>query len=145
MADQEELNTGSENPPASEEEQISSPLGLQRWVQFTFIMAGLVAFWLADKLVAGVWNLFDDPNPNAVTAAAAFLGLATGVGLSKHAGIRRFVNESAGELARVTWPTKTETRSNTIIVAVFSLICAFIIFGFDAVWSQLTDLIYSRG
>jgi preprotein translocase subunit SecE len=42
----------------------------------------------------------------------------------------------------VTWPTAKETRAATIVVIVMTLIAAVILFAFDLVWSQLTELVY---
>ena len=45
-------------------------------------------------------------------------------------------------MSRVTWPTRKETSSSTVIVVVTSVITAFVLFMFDTVWSAVTDLVY---
>jgi preprotein translocase subunit SecE len=42
----------------------------------------------------------------------------------------------------VTWPTAKEVRAATIVVIVMSIIAAVILFAFDFVWSNLTELVY---
>jgi preprotein translocase subunit SecE len=56
--------------------------------------------------------------------------------------VHTFVVEVCVELSEVTWPTRKETWSQTIIVIVVSIIAAIILGVFDAVWSQITDFIY---
>jgi preprotein translocase subunit SecE len=124
-------------------------LGIERWVQFGFIASAVIAFWLFDKIVMAGWdflalkvNSVPEPEPTIVSAIAAVLGVVTGVGLYKHARAKAFANEAAGELSRVTWPTRKETWSNTVVTIVTSIIAAVILFVFDAAWSAITDLIY---
>ena len=46
------------------------------------------------------------------------------------------------ELSKVSWPTRKETWSQTIVVIIVSIIAAVILGVFDAVWAQITDFIY---
>ena len=117
-------------------------LGLERWVLFGYILAGAVGFWLFDKVITLVWDEFAEPPQIAVTALAALAGIATAVVLWRHRTSREFADEAAAELSKVTWPSREETWSNTIVVIVTSAIAAVILFVFDAAWSWVTDLIY---
>ena len=117
-------------------------LGLERWVLFGYILAGAVGFWLFDKVITLVWDKFAEPPQIAVTALAALAGVATAVVLWRHRTSREFADEAAAELSKVTWPSREETWSNTIVVIVTSAIAAVILFVFDAAWSWVTDLIY---
>ena len=78
----------------------------------------------------------------AVTAAAAILAAGTTLTLYRQEKVARVANEVVGELAKVTWPSRTETQVSTIVVVVTSLIAAAIVGVFDAAWSAITDLIY---
>ena len=64
----------------------------------------------------------------------------TGVGIVR--GHDLLANEVASELGKVTWPTPKEVRAATIVVIVMSIIAAVILFAFDFVWSNLTELVY---
>ncbi len=130
------------NEPAPGEGAGAKALGLERWVQFGFIGVALVAFYLLDKLVHLVWDFWAEPDPAIVTGAAAVGGLITGFVLYKHPKVNRFTHDVAGELSKVTWPTRKETWANTVVVVVTSIIAAIIIFLFDMAWSSITDLIY---
>jgi preprotein translocase subunit SecE len=125
-------------------------LGLARWVQVAFMVCFLVSLWLLDKIVTLLWlglvlrvlpNL-GELNPMAVTGIAAVLaGVLTAV-LYKNPKINRVTHEVVGELAKVTWPSRKETYTSSIVVVITSVIAAAILGGFDAAWSAITDLIY---
>ena len=127
---------------ANDENTGVGTLGLERWVQFTYIVGALFTFWLLDHLVKEVWDIFDEPDPTLVTAISGVGAILLMVGLYKHAKTNKFVNECAGELSKVTWPTRKETQAQTVVVLIVSAIAAAILGVFDAVWSAVTDLIY---
>jgi preprotein translocase subunit SecE len=124
-------------------------LGVERWVQFGFIAAAALAFWLSDKLINSGWealalrvNTIPEPDPTTVTLAAVFVALVGGFFAYRNEKARAFAHEAATELQRVSWPSRKETWTNTVVVVITSVIAAGILFGFDAAWSAVTDLIY---
>ena len=72
-------------------------------------------------------------------------GLAYGVGaiaaavVLKHPTTHQLALEIVEELSRVTWPSREETGSATVVVIVTVLIAAVYLGVFDAVWLWLTD------
>ena len=48
----------------------------------------------------------------------------------------------AAELRKVTWPTRKETVSSTIIVIITTIVSALLLGMFDGMWSWVTRLIY---
>lgn len=140
-----------------EEEEVyeeAKTLGLERWVQFAFVLIGGLAFFVGDKLITYLYDLtaslggrydwFTLPSPNEtiITGVAAILGILVGYGLYRHPRAKPLADEVAGELSKVTWPSRPETWRNTIVVLVTSIIAAAYLFAFDSVWSAFTDLIY---
>jgi preprotein translocase subunit SecE len=117
-------------------------LGIERYVQFGFITLCAVAFWILDKVVAIVWDKFAEPQSVQVALTALLISIVLTVYLYKHEKVNSFAHEAASELSKVTWPTRRETWSNTVVVVITSLIAAGILFVFDAAWSWVTDLIY---
>lgn len=117
-------------------------LGIERWVQFGFIAFAATAFWLADKVILMAWDQFAEPDPTIVAGLAALVGILGAWLTYKNEAANSFAHESAAELSKVTWPTRKETWSNTVVTVVVSLIAAAILFAFDATWSAITDLIY---
>jgi len=71
-------------------------------------------------------------------------GLALIVGIMAYANERMYTlaTDVAGELKKVTWPTRKETQAATIVVIVTVIIAAVILGVFDAIWSATTDSIY---
>lgn len=60
------------------------------------------------------------------------------------AGFVNYIKESFGELKNnVTWPTWAEAQSNTILVAVFSIIFSLAIWGVDTVFSKVVEAYFS--
>jgi preprotein translocase subunit SecE len=73
------------------------------------------------------------------------VGTLVGVGLTGYLWydrrVRTWSQEVADELSKVTWPGWEETKQNTMIVIVFSIIISGILATFDFFWKWLTDLI----
>lgn len=54
-----------------------------------------------------------------------------------------YVNEVMKEVNKVSWPTRQELVSNTLLTLLASLLIALIIFGQDQVISRMLQFIYS--
>lgn len=132
MADDEEIQ--------SEE---AKTLGLERWVQFAFVALAGLTFFLSDKLIGYVWNFFQEPDETLVTGVAAIVGILTGFFLYRHPKVKGLADEVAGELSKVTWPSRRETWYSTVVVIVTSIIAAAYLGVFDALWGAFTDIIYA--
>jgi preprotein translocase subunit SecE len=119
-------------------------LGLARWVQYVFVVAGLFFLWFLDKLVTLLWSNFAEPPATAITGIAAVIGLGGAIALYRNERVHTLVTDVVTELAKVTWPTRQETYVSTVVVIVTSLIAAAIVGAFDFVWSFFTDLLYKH-
>jgi preprotein translocase subunit SecE len=124
-------------------EEATRTLGLERWVQFAFVLLAGVTFFLSDKLIAVVWTYFAEPDSTIVSGVAAIVGILTGYLLYRHPKVRPLADEVAGELSKVTWPSRRETWYSTVVVIVASIIAAVYLGAFDTLWSAFTDLIYA--
>lgn len=133
------LTEGSEHDVAP----LTGLMGVERWVQFSFIaLAGIIVF-TADQLIQTIWGYFAEPDPTIVSGAAALLGLVIAFVAYRHPRTNELAREVVGELSKVTWPTRDETYYSTMVVIVTSIIAAVYTGVFDAVWSAFTDLIYN--
>src|SRR5690606_4499024 len=110
--------------PAEEGGAGKRTLGLERWVQLVFVVAALVLVWLYDHLISAVWYLFADPDESLVTLAAVAAGVLTAGALYRHRPSYTLTHDVTDELSKVTWPTRKETSSSTVVVVVASLIAA---------------------
>ena len=124
-------------------------LGVERWVQFAYAACAITLAWFLIKLTGAIWTLLADtvdavpePNDTIIAVAAGLVALVTAVVTYRSKKIHTFIVEVCVELSKVTWPTRKETWSQTIVVIVVSIIAAVILGVFDAVWAQITDLIY---
>jgi preprotein translocase SecE subunit len=59
----------------------------------------------------------------------------------RHQPTFTLANEVVDELSKVTWPTREETSSATVVVIVTVLVCSAYLGIFDAVWLTLTNWI----
>lgn len=78
----------------------------------------------------------------AMTDLIAYaLGLGTAVFVIKHRPTFQLANEVVDELAKVTWPSREETGSATVVVIVTVILASAYLGVFDAVWLSLTNWI----
>jgi len=122
---------------------IAGLLGLERWVQFAFVALAVFIVYVTDKLVTFVWEFWAEPSDTVVTAIAVAVGLAGSFLAYQNDRFRDFCTEVVTELSKVTWPTREETWYSTLVVLTASFIAAVYTGMFDAIWSAVTDLIYS--
>ncbi len=122
----------------------------QRIVIFAYIVVGLIVAVTLSKLFTSLALLAGAPNPALLgtITLANVLGAAIGGGVFfyalKNEPVRKYSNEVFDELRKVTWPSRKETRTATIVVIVTTLVVSMILGLFDQVWGALTGLIYHR-
>ena len=124
-------------------------LGVERWVQFAYAACAVTLAWFLIKAGTAIWTILSDtvdavpePDGTLIAVAAGVIALIAAVITYRSNTIHTFVVEVCVELSKVTWPTRKETWSQTVVVIVVSIIAAIILGLFDALWAQITDLIY---
>jgi preprotein translocase subunit SecE len=125
-------------------------LGVERWVQFSYAAGAVTLAWFLIKSSNAIWTILADtvdsvPEPNAtmIAVGAGLVAFIVAVVTYRSKKIHTFVVEVCVELSKVTWPSRKETRSQTIVVLIVSVIAAVILGVYDAIWSHITDLIYN--
>ena len=120
----------------------------------------LLFCWLA--LTAMLWKIFADglgwgfamaggANPrlggavDATALIAVVLAALTAVILWKRSEVYDFCLETVDETRKVIWPNRKETRDNTVVVIITSVIMALILGFFDYIWATLTNYILLTG
>ncbi len=58
-------------------------------------------------------------------------------------GFARFFRDTKGEMKKVVWPSRNQVLNNFLVVVVFALIAAVIIFGLDAIFSFVLERLIS--
>jgi preprotein translocase SecE subunit len=122
---------------------VTSLLGPERWVQFGFIAFAFLIFFVVDKIAFEVWRRFAQPDPIMTGAIAAIVGILGAFYAYRQPTTRKLADEVVSELAQVTWPSRDETYVSTVVVVVTSVIAAVYTGVFDALWSALTDFVYT--
>lgn len=57
--------------------------------------------------------------------------------------IRRYINETVGELRKVSWPTRKEATNLTIVVLVVMLVMSFYLGLLDFIFLRLFALLFA--
>lgn len=117
-------------------------IGLSRYVHVGFLLAGVVVWYVASKIIDLVWNLLWASNDLVVFAIAAVIAGGATLYAYRHPQLSALAKEIATELSKVTWPTRKETSAFTVTVIVTTIIAAIILGFYDAFWSMLTGLVY---
>jgi len=118
-----------------------------RFVVLAVIAAAVLCGTIMSQGFQWVWVWRAWPNPylmgvrelaltNILGYAAASIAALT---VLKNQTSATFANEAVDELAKVTWPSREETGSSTIMVVIAVLISAAFFGVFDAIWMALTD------
>ena len=125
-------------------------LGVERWVQFSYAAAATTLAWFLIKSSTAIWTMLADtvdtvpePNGTLIAVGSGLVAVIAAVIAYRSKKIHTFVVEVCVELSKVSWPTRKETWSQTIVVLIVSVIAAIILGVYDAVWSHITDLIYN--
>lgn len=106
-------------------ENDSSGLDVLKWlVVFALVAAGVVGnyYFAAESLLYRVLALL------VLAIAAVWVSLQTTKGKS----FAKLVSEARMEIRKVIWPTKQELMQTTLIVVVFVLVVALILWGVDS-------------
>jgi len=90
-----------------------------------------------------IWGYFSGaPSELVITSASAAAAILLGAYYYRSDSAYNLVNEVAAEVMKVTWPTRKDVKSATIVVVVMTIISASILGLFDFVWMKVTGLIY---
>ena len=112
-------------------------------------VAGFAVFFVVDKLLTTLAetdfgrNLVGASNPMIITTSAGIIGLLSALAGYRHPVARKLADEVVAELSEVTWPTRDETYTSTVVVIITSLVAAVFTGTFDALWSALTNIVYA--
>lgn len=142
-----------------EEDGSPTDLGATKYVHAAFFAAAILVTYLGGKTLGLVWGRLADW-PAAVEAVPQLLsvneaqrgnltmlmgvlvGVLTVVLTYRRADIRKWADEVALELSRVTWPDREAVTNGTIVVVVGSAVATVYITLLDRVWVFVTSLIY---
>ena len=102
-----------------------------------FCRWGFAAFDIANARMLGQVEM------SALVAIGATFAIA--LIAWKRKDVYSFGIETVEETRKVVWPSRKETRDNTVIVVITSFIMAVILGFFDLVWAKLSGFILYAG
>ena len=121
---------------------------ISRWVNLSFVFAGLIMWWFFARISETVMGLFEVTNGHVLgenfTSATLYgliLGAIATILLRRNPRVYESGINVAKEVRKVTWPNFEETKSATRVVIITTLIIAMILASFDFVFQKLTALI----
>ena len=137
----------------------SLQLGSTRYVLAAFFAAGITAAYVFGRTVYAAWSKLayaqavvdvapwvtysgEDARDTWSMIIGGVLAICVVVYVYRRNDIRTWVNEAAGELAKVAWPSKDEVINGTVVVVVASLVATFYLTLLDRFWGFVTDLVY---
>jgi preprotein translocase SecE subunit len=121
---------------------------VKKYIDLAYLLTALLFAWLGVQFVEMIWGWISLPDPDIALglSLSSLIGLAGGFGLTAYLRftpkIYTWVTECGVELRKTIWPGWVQTKTNTIVVIVWTFIMGFVLFVFDAVWQRVTGLIY---
>ena len=144
---------------AGVDDTAAGQVGVEKYVHAAFFAFGILAAFLGGKILLSLWNNLAEWPP-AVRALpflieyteeergslTLIIGAVLGVFLIlryyRRPTVRSWATSVAGELARVTWPSKDTVTNGTIVVLVAGAIATVYVALLDRLWGYLTNLVY---
>ena len=124
---------------------------VRKYVDFTYVVAGILSAWLGIKLVESIWQTFEfleryNPVLMADIRLSSAVGVLIGIGLvitlRLNQRVYGLVTECGIELKKTIWPGWNETKHNTVVVIIVVFIMGFSLWFFDVIWRTLTNVLY---
>jgi len=114
----------------------------KKWTYLLFAGGGLVLAVLLLKVGDWAWNLYGTRANDLLLGTMAF-GISGVVAVMAVRNERLFTlaTEVTAELKKVTWPSRQETMTATLVVIITVFVAALFLGLFDASWSYLTRYI----
>jgi preprotein translocase subunit SecE len=139
--------------------EAAEALGADKYVFASFFAAGIGVAYLVGKTLETIWNQLadaawvvrkaafllrfpEDERPSYTMLVGAVVGLLTTIWCLRRERLRRWAEDVALELSKVTWP-KRETVTNGTIVVIAAGVFATVYIGLlDRLWGFVTMLVY---
>ena len=141
------------------DEVATTQLGTQRYVHAAFFVAGILIAYISGKMLSAGWSYLADWAPAAraipqlvrvpederdsmTLVAGAVVGTVSVIQVYRRETIRRWADEVAAELGKVSWPNRETVVNGTLVVMLASTIATVYVAILDRFWSFLTTLVY---
>lgn len=152
----EEAKTLAHESELEAAEQLGSSA---RYVHAAFFVAAILIAFISSKIIIASWGALadwpaatravpqlmrfaEDERGSYALGVGALIGVLTIVQVYRRDQVRRWADEVALELTKVTWPNRESVTNGTIVVIVASMIATVYVALLDRFWSFLTHLVY---
>ena len=132
------------------EQNVPVQLGYQRYVYAAYMAGALIAAFLFAKIGHASWyrlgqwkTELGEPKDEYLFPVAGALGVAVAIYYWKKADARKYADEVAEELSKVTWPSRKEVTNSTTVVVLTTVFATVFFALMDRFWSFVTDKIYT--
>jgi preprotein translocase SecE subunit len=126
-----------------------SQLGTQRWVYAAYFAGAIGIAFLFSKIIDFAWirlqtlkPALGEPRDEIVMPLAGLVGAGTAVYFWFRTRARQLMEEVTAEMAKVTWPTKNEVYSGTVVCIVTTIVSTVFFALMDKFWGFFTNLVY---
>jgi preprotein translocase subunit SecE len=124
----------------------------RKWTIVMFALGGLILAYLLTQTGMWVWDYLSTSDfagdyvgkPSQLWVSLVGVVLAAGgtVMALKNERLYELAGEVVTELSKVTWPTREETFTSTIVVIVTVIVSSLFLGVFDWIWAALARFIY---
>ena len=149
-ADAPEKSDADADAEGEEELNVPVQLGYQRYVYAAYMAGALLAAFLFAKIGHASWyrlgqwkTELGEPKDEFVFPIAGVLGVLAAIYYWKKPDARKYADEVAEELSKVTWPDRKEVTSSTTVVVLTTLFATVFFALMDRFWGFITDKIYT--
>ena len=123
-------------------------MGDRRVLGFAWLALAACLYLVVRDVAQWLFTLSGTANPEYFGGSMSLSGLISigvtvgvAVFLWKHKVTFDFCLETVQETRKVVWPTKQETRDQTVVVIITSVLIAMMLWGFDQVFKRLFAVI----
>jgi preprotein translocase subunit SecE len=138
---------------------VASGLGAARYVHAAFFMLAILGAYVASKVMVLAWGAIaewpaavravpqlvayaEDQREGITLVVGAIGGTIAVIQAYRKETVRGWADGVAGELSRVTWPTRETVMNGTVVVVLASAIATIYVTVLDRFWGFLTNLVY---
>ena len=138
---------------------VAGALGAARYVHAAFFLLAILGAYVFSKVLVLAWGAIaewpaavravpqlvayaEDSREGITLAVGAAVGTVGVIQAYRKETVRGWADSVAGELSRVTWPTRETVLNGTLVVVLASAIATVYVTILDRFWSFLTTLVY---
>jgi preprotein translocase subunit SecE len=126
-----------------------SQMGTIRFVYAGYFGGAMAVGFLFSKLADFAWQRLQsvkpalgDPRDEVIMPLSVAVGVGTALYFWYRTRARELAEEVAAEMAKVTWPSRTEVTNGTIVVIVTTIVSTVFFALMDKFWGFITNLVY---